>query len=65
MTTVKMWFFGTDDALDVDSDDEATETKPDPAMLRILRIGNIANNARLAMQYTENGAGAQIGRAHV
>lgn len=59
MTTVKMWFFGTDDALDVDSDDEATETKPDPATLRILRIGNIANNARLAMQYTENGAGAR------
>ncbi|KAK1781941.1 putative calcium-transporting ATPase [Copromyces sp. CBS 386.78] len=59
MTTVKMWFFGTDDALDVDSDDEATETKPGPATLRILRIGNIANNARLAMQYTENGAGAR------
>lgn len=59
MTTVKMWFFGTETPLDVDSDDEATETKPDPATLRILRIGNIANNARLAMQYTENGAGAR------
>jgi len=59
MTTAKMWFFGTDGAFDVDSDDEATETKPDPATLRILRIGNIANNARLARQYTENGAAAR------
>ncbi|KAL2023478.1 hypothetical protein VTK56DRAFT_2474 [Thermocarpiscus australiensis] len=56
MTTAKMWYFGADDALDVDSDDEVTETKPDPAALRILRIGNIANNARLARKYTENGA---------
>ncbi|KAK3942178.1 hypothetical protein QBC46DRAFT_82536 [Diplogelasinospora grovesii] len=59
MTTAKMWHFGADDAFDVDSDDEATETKPDPATLRILRIGNIANNARLARQYTENGAAAR------
>jgi Ca2+-transporting ATPase len=56
MTTAKMWYFGTNDAFDVDSDDEATESKPDSATLRILRIGNIANNARLARQYTENGA---------
>lgn len=54
-----MWFFGTDSAFDVDSDDEATETKPDAAALRILRIGNIANNARLAHKYTENGAAAR------
>ncbi|KAL2136254.1 hypothetical protein VTI74DRAFT_4687 [Chaetomium olivicolor] len=59
MTTAKMWFFGADNAFDVDSDDEATETKPDPATLRILRIGNIANNARLARKYTENGAAAR------
>ncbi|RKU42645.1 High affinity Ca2+/Mn2+ P-type ATPase-like protein [Coniochaeta pulveracea] len=56
MTTAKMWYFGVDKAVDVDSDDEATETKPDAATLRILRIGNIANNARLARQYTESGA---------
>ncbi|KAB5551329.1 hypothetical protein GE09DRAFT_1125789 [Coniochaeta sp. 2T2.1] len=55
MTTAKMWYFGTNGAFDVDSDDEATESKPDAATLRILRIGNIANNARLARQYTENG----------
>jgi Ca2+-transporting ATPase len=56
MTTAKMWYFGVDKAVDVDSDDEATESKPDAATQRILRIGNIANNARLARQYTENGA---------
>ncbi|KAF6813911.1 calcium-transporting atpase type 2c member 1 [Colletotrichum sojae] len=59
MTTAKMWYFGADKAIDVDSDDEATESKPDPATLRILRIGNIANNGRLAQQYTENGAAAR------
>ena len=66
-----MWTFGADDAFDVDSDDEATETKPDPATLRILRIGNIANNGRLARQYTENGAATRAvlsstqGRDHI
>lgn len=56
MTTAKMWFFGSDAAFDVDSDEEAGETELDPATLRILRIGNIANNARLARKHTENGA---------
>lgn len=71
MTTAKMWYFGSDEAFDVDSDDEATETKPDPATVRILRIGNIANNARLARQYTENGAATRAvlsstqGRDHI
>jgi P-type Ca2+ transporter type 2C len=59
MTTTKMWYFGRDDSADVDSDDEFTEAKPDPATSRILRIGNIANNARLAHKYTENGAAAR------
>ncbi|GKT83260.1 LOW QUALITY PROTEIN: calcium-transporting P-type ATPase [Colletotrichum tofieldiae] len=59
MTTAKMWYFGASDAIGVESDDEATETKPNPATLRILRIGNIANNGRLAQQYTENGAAAR------
>ncbi|KAK1600337.1 calcium-transporting P-type ATPase [Colletotrichum navitas] len=59
MTTAKMWYFGANDAIDVESDDEATENKPNPATLRILRIGNIANNGRLAQQYTENGAAAR------
>ena len=59
MTTTKLWYFGRDESADVDSDDEFTEAKPDPATLRILRIGNIANNARLAHKYTENGAAAR------
>ncbi|KAK5624541.1 hypothetical protein RRF57_000257 [Xylaria bambusicola] len=48
MTTTQMWYFGSKGLLDVDSDDIATETTPDVAALQILRIGNIANNARLA-----------------
>ncbi|OTA86786.1 hypothetical protein M434DRAFT_399760 [Hypoxylon sp. CO27-5] len=48
MTTAKMWYFGSKEPIDVDSDDEATEKTPDVAALRILRIGNIANNGRLA-----------------
>lgn len=59
MTTSKMWYFGTNDAVNVDSDDEATDVSPDAATLRILRIGNIANDARLARRYTENGAAAK------
>ncbi|KAI1090749.1 calcium-transporting ATPase type 2C member 1 [Rostrohypoxylon terebratum] len=47
MTTAKMWYFGSKEPIDVDSDDEATEKTPDTAALRILRIGNIANNGRL------------------
>lgn len=59
MTTSKMWYFGADGAFDVDSDDDATDAAPDAATLRILRIGNIANDARLARRYTENGAAAK------
>lgn len=58
MTTAKMWYFGIQDSVDVDSDAEAVEAKPSQATLRILRIGNIANNGRLAAKYTENGAAA-------
>lgn len=47
MTTTKMWYFGARKTLDVDSDDEDTETSADSVTLKILRIGNIANNARL------------------
>ncbi|KAI1407075.1 calcium-transporting ATPase type 2C member 1 [Hypoxylon sp. FL1857] len=48
MTTAKMWYFGSKEPIDVDSDDQATERTPDVAALKILRIGNIANNGRLA-----------------
>lgn len=47
MTTTKIWFFGADNAVDVDSLDEAADAKADVVTLRILRIGNIANNGRL------------------
>ncbi|KAI0547439.1 calcium-transporting P-type ATPase [Xylaria curta] len=48
MTTTKMWYFGSKVPIDVDSDDVAAEKTPDVAALQILRIGNIANNARIA-----------------
>ncbi|KAJ2979144.1 hypothetical protein NUW58_g7274 [Xylaria curta] len=48
MTTTKMWYFGSKLPLDVDLDDIASEKTPDVAALQILRIGNIANNARVA-----------------
>jgi P-type Ca2+ transporter type 2C len=59
MTSSKMWYFGANDVVDVDSDDEVTDVTPDAATLRILRIGNIANDGRLARRYTENGAAAK------
>ncbi|POS85255.1 calcium-transporting P-type ATPase-like protein, partial [Erysiphe pulchra] len=52
MSTTKLWYFGIDEPLKVDSGDEALEATPDPVTLRILRIGNIANNARLTQQYS-------------
>ncbi|KAI0391656.1 calcium-transporting P-type ATPase [Xylariaceae sp. FL0594] len=48
MTTAQMWYFGAKAPLSVDSEDLATERSLDVATLQILRIGNIANNARLA-----------------
>lgn len=59
MTSSKMWYFGANDVVNVDSDDEVTDVTPDAATLRILRIGNIANDGRLARRYTENGAAAK------
>ncbi|OTB02315.1 hypothetical protein M426DRAFT_322741 [Hypoxylon sp. CI-4A] len=47
MTTAKMWYFGSKGPVDVENN-QATEKKPDTAALKILRIGNIANNGRLA-----------------
>ncbi|KAF4123983.1 P-type Ca2+ transporter type 2C [Geosmithia morbida] len=58
MATVKMWYFGVQEAVDIGSDDDAAEKERTPAGLRILRIGNIANNARLAQKSTQNGAAA-------
>ncbi|KAF7544571.1 hypothetical protein G7Z17_g9851 [Cylindrodendrum hubeiense] len=60
MTTTKMWYFGTSEAVEVEADNESSDTSPDvnPASQRVLRIGNVANNARLAQKYTEHGAAA-------
>ncbi|KND94772.1 Calcium-transporting ATPase 1 [Tolypocladium ophioglossoides CBS 100239] len=58
MATAEMWCFGSGAPLDVASDTETVEAKLSQASMRIMRIGNIANNARLAKKYTENGAAA-------
>jgi len=42
-----MWYFDAEAPIHVDTNDEATEGKPNPVTLRILRIGNVANNGRL------------------
>ncbi|KAL7803562.1 calcium-transporting P-type ATPase [Trichoderma aethiopicum] len=56
MTTVEMWCFGEDGSFNVASDAEVEEFKPTQAALHIVRIGNIANNARLSKNFTESGA---------
>ncbi|EHK24775.1 putative Ca/Mn-transporting ATPase [Trichoderma virens Gv29-8] len=58
MTTVQMWCFGEGGSFNVSSDAEVEEFKPTQAALHILRIGNLANNARLSKNYTESGAAA-------
>lgn len=56
MTVTKLWHFGTRDPIDVETEmDEDITSKRGPTQ-RILRIGNIANNGRLAS--TETGASA-------
>lgn len=58
MTTVEMWCFGEQGPFHVSSDAEVEEIKPTQAALHILRIGNVANNARLAKNFAESGAAA-------
>lgn len=71
MTISEMWYFGAGDPIDVTSDPDSIEDKTTPTSLTIMRIGNIANNARLAQKYTESGAAASavltstVGRGHV
>ncbi|CAD6454049.1 9f6184db-d7a4-4940-bed7-8a3a659e1777 [Sclerotinia trifoliorum] len=60
MTTVKMWYFDAEAPLDVDSDDETVEAKGDTVALRILRIGNIANNARLTHLHAPSASSVAI-----
>ncbi|TAQ87699.1 hypothetical protein B7494_g3982 [Chlorociboria aeruginascens] len=60
MSTTKMWHFDAVDPIDVHSDDSIGEVKPDPVILRILRIGNIANNARISHFYAESASSAAV-----
>ncbi|KAM3066295.1 High affinity Ca2+/Mn2+ P-type ATPase-like protein [Clarireedia jacksonii] len=60
MTTVKMWYFDVDAPLDVDKDDDGGDAKPDTVALRILRIGNIANNARLTHLHAPSASAVSI-----
>jgi Ca2+-transporting ATPase len=46
MTTTKLWHIDAEEPITIETGDE--EAKPDAVTLRILRIGNIANNARLS-----------------
>ncbi|KAJ2899301.1 calcium-transporting p-type atpase [Zalerion maritima] len=59
MTAAKMWYFGARELVDIETDEDLDDGKADAATQRILRIGNIANNARLAHQFTETGAAAR------
>ncbi|TQS37164.1 hypothetical protein Golomagni_02370 [Golovinomyces magnicellulatus] len=51
ISATKLWHFDLDVPITLDSAD-ANETTPDTVILRILRIGNIANNAHLTRQYS-------------
>lgn len=53
-----MWHFGAGGVVDITSDTETMEAKLSQPSMRILRIGNIANNARLTLKYTESGVAA-------
>jgi Ca2+-transporting ATPase len=55
MTTAEMWHFGRD-IIDVNNEAEAIDSNSSPAASRILRIGNVANDARLARRHTDGGA---------
>lgn len=48
MTTANMWHFGKTGPIDIQSEEEVRAVQSSLPILRILRIGNIANNGRLA-----------------
>lgn len=50
MTTTKMWHFGVSKHLAVESDDDAAHNS-NLVTQRIVRVGNVANNARLVKSY--------------
>ena len=49
MTVTKLWHMDSQDPIDVTKD--MTSSEPDAATRTIIRIGNIANNARLASEH--------------
>ncbi|KAJ5564144.1 Calcium-transporting ATPase 1 [Penicillium frequentans] len=57
MTVTKMWHFDCDEAFEVQRDSASTLT-PGPAARTILRVGNIANNARLSRTHANSPASA-------
>ena len=58
MTVVKLWHFDTSAPLDVTK--EMLSSVPDLIVRRLLRIGNIANNARLSSSHTTSTASATV-----
>ena len=57
MTVTKMWHFDCDEAFEVQRD-AASVVLPGPAARTILRVGNIANNARLSRTHANSPASA-------
>ena len=55
MTVSKMWHFECDEPFEIHKD---TSTDPGPAAQTVLRIGNIANNARLSRVHANSPANA-------
>ncbi|KAL8930503.1 MAG: hypothetical protein Q9208_000687 [Pyrenodesmia sp. 3 TL-2023] len=56
MTVTKVWHFDAEDPIEVNR--ELASSTPDPATHTILRIGNIANNARLSKAHANSPATA-------
>ncbi|KAL8954025.1 MAG: hypothetical protein Q9222_000147 [Ikaeria aurantiellina] len=56
MTVTKIWHFDADNPIEVNR--ELASSAPDPATHTILRIGNIANNARLSRAHANSPATA-------
>lgn len=48
MTVTKIWYFGAETPIGVEVDDDSADKEPDVPVMKILRIGNIANDARLS-----------------
>jgi Ca2+-transporting ATPase len=60
MTSTKMWMFGASNIVSLESDNSDLLASPDATTLKILRIGNIANNARLTKLHTHTAASRSV-----